>query len=134
MQLKMYGGIAVVAVIGAAVSQVDKSMNYIETPAIVTSASVDCFVKDSNSEVVEKATGKLAYMDCLMAPIAAEMHGHSARDVKQRVKFEYEYTSPVDGSRQSGERTMTNNVERYDAEGKTFMIYAHKSDVAKRRF
>lgn len=134
MGLKIYavmGGLAAVAV---GVSEADKSANYIPTEATVTSAQIDCYVKNRKSQLVEQDTETRAYMDCELAPLAAEYHGYSGSDVRQRVTFEYRYKSPVDGSRQTGNHISTSDIEDYDRRGKKFMIHAHKEDPAKRRF
>ena len=132
LQLKLYGLVGAGLVGFYTISMTDRGMNYVETEARVIDSKVDCFVKAYKSKLIEKSTGKMAYMDCKLAPIAAEMHGYSKSDIRQRVQFTYEYVSPVDGSRQRDKHTAESNVERY-GKGKTFTVYAHKEDPAKSR-
>ena len=134
MGLKTYAGLGAFVAVGAVVSQADKSMNYTPTSAVVTTSKIDCFVKDSKSQIIDKETGKLAYMDCDLAPIAAMMHDHDASDIQQRVKFKYAYYSPIDGSRQSGSKTKTDSSAGDFVKGYQFTIHAHKEELGKTRF
>ncbi len=134
MGLKMYAGLAGVIAVGAAVSQADKSMNHVSTDAVVTKATVDCYIENSQSKLIDKTTNEMAYLDCTLAPYAASMHGYAESDIHKRVHFEFAYTSPADGSRQTGEHTTSSGVERYDEQGEPFTIYAHKSEPSRNRF
>lgn len=133
MQIKamlvVVGGLAVFA----AVSETDKRMNYVEAEAVVTSASFDCYVRSGKKSLVEKKTDKLAYMDCDIAPYAAEEFGYSKSDVHKRITMVYRYVSPVDGSRQLGEYKGTGSDEVRYRKGTRFTVYAHKEDPAKSR-
>lgn len=125
-------GVVGVIAVAAGVSQADKTMNYVETDAFVTSAKVDCYVKAGKKELVEKKTNKLAYMDCDMAPYAAEEFGYDKSDIHQRTKLTYKFNSPVDGSSQKGD-----HVDNYSGKykvGQKIKIYAHKSEPGKTRF
>ena len=113
------------------VSMADRSINYIETDAIVTKAEVDCFVKSGRSHIESKATKKMAYMDCEMAPLAAAEFGYKNSDIGKRTKFSYTYLSPVDGSHQKGEHESQNTQYKT---GQKFKIYAHKENPGESRF
>ncbi len=121
-----------VVAVGFGVSQADKTMNYVETDAFVTSAKVDCFVKAGKKELVEKKTNRLAYMDCDMAPYAAKEFGYNEFDIHQRTTLAYKFKSPVDGSSQKGD-----HVDNYSGSykvGQKIKIYAHKSEPGKTRW
>lgn len=128
-----YGKLAVVGAIGvyAAVSYADRGLNYVETEAVVTATTVDCFVKNGDEKLVEKDTSKLAYMDCDMAPLAATLHGFKELDVHKRTKLKFKYLSAADGSKQTGEHT-----DEYSAYkvGQKIRIYSHKSEPATMRW
>lgn len=126
-QLAVVGFLAV----GFGVSEADKTMNYIQVEAVVTTAKVDCFIKSGKESVVEKKTDKLAYMDCAMAPFAAAEYGFKDTDISKRTTFSYSYMSPVDGSKHKGE-----HIQEY-AEykvGTKVKVYAHKEDPSKLRW
>ena len=107
------------------VSFADREMNYAETPAVVTAAEVDCYVRARKRELIDKTTNELAYMDCDLAPIAAKMHGFSEADVCKRTKLKFRYVSVADGSKQVGE---------YEDKGRTYKVgqkitvYSHKTE------
>ena len=115
----------------AGVSQIDKSMNYVEVDAVVTKAAIDCFIKSGNESVVKKDTDKLAYMDCDMAPFAAKEYGFKETDISRRTTFSYSYVSPVDGSKHKGEHTKEYAAYKV---GQKVKLYAHKEDPAKMRW
>ena len=130
-QLKMYGILALAGVGFYGYTELDKSMNYVETEAYISELSVDCFIKDSNSEVVEKATNKLAYMDCELAPLVAPMHDHDVSDIQRRYQMEYVYVSPVDGKRHTKSVTRTSHQEGKFKKDMNIMILAHKEQADK---
>lgn len=130
-QLKMYGVLILGGLGFYGYTELDKSMNYVETDAYVSQVSVDCFIKDSNSEVVEKATNKLAYMDCEIAPLVAPMHGHDKSDIQRRYKMEYVYVSPVDGKRHKKSVTRTSHQEDKYKKDMNIMVLAHKEEAGK---
>ena len=134
MGVVSYAKLGIVGVIATVVgvSQADKTMNYIETDAIVTSADIDCYVKSGKRKLVEKKTDKMAYMDCKLAPYAAKEFGYDESDVRHRTKLTYKFSSPVDGSSQKGEHVDENSGD-YKV-GKKIKIYAHKSEPGKNRF
>ena len=129
-----YGKLAVIGGIGvyAAVSFADREMNYVETEAVVTAATADCFVESGKRELVEKATNKRAYMDCDMAPLAAQLHDFKESDVKRRTKLKFKYVSAADGSRQTGEHTDEGRTA-YKV-GQKIRIYTHKSEPETMRW
>lgn len=133
-QLKMYGVMALAGLGFYGFTELDKSMNYIETDAYIAQVTVDCFIKDSNSEVVEKATNKLAYMDCGIAPMVAPMHDHDASDIQRRYKMEYVYVSPVDGKRHTKTITKTSHQEGKFKKDMDIKILAHKEEADKSLF
>lgn len=132
MQLKLamliLGGVGVA--FGA--SMADRSMNYTKVSGTIQSAELDCFVENSSGKLVEKDSDSKAYMDCAIAPAIAVQFGYSESDVKQRAKFTYQYTSPVDGSVQVKENSRVTNVAAY-SKGATLTVYAHNEDPAKSR-
>ena len=134
MSLKVYGGLGALLLVGAGVSQADKKMNYTPTEAVVTSAVVDCYVESGNEKLVHKDTEELAYIDCDMAPYAAVMNDFDADDVHYRVKFDFAYNSPVDGSRQTGSHTKRGKTADAYKRGHRFTIHAHKEEPSKNRF
>ncbi len=123
----------VIGLIAAAVgvSQIDKSMNYVEVDAVVTKAAVDCFIKSGNESVVKKDTDKLAYMDCEMAPFAAKEYGFKETDISKRTQYSVSYVSPVDGKKHKGDHTK--DYVAYKV-GEKVKVYAHKEDASKMRW
>lgn len=107
------------------VSFADRAMNYVETPAVVTAAEVDCYVKASKSELIDKTTNELAYMDCDLAPLAAQMHGFKEADIKKRTKLKFKYVSVADGSKQVG--TYEDKGRTYKV-GQKIQVYSHKTE------
>jgi predicted ferric reductase len=126
-----FGVIGLIATV-AAVSQVDKTMNYIETDATVTSAKIDCYVKSGKRKLVEKKTDQMAYMDCQLAPFAAKEFGYKESDVHERAKLTFKFKSPVDGSQQKGDHT--DNYSGSYKVGQKIKIYAHKSEPGTSRW
>ena len=134
MGVVSYAKLGVVGLIAtaAAVSQADKTMNYIETDAVVTSANIDCYIKAGKRKLVEKKTDKMAYMDCDLAPFAAKEFNYDETDIHRRTKLTYKFKSPVDGSSQKGD-----HVDEYSGDykvGKKIKIYAHKTEPSKTRW
>jgi hypothetical protein len=127
-KLAVVGFIAV----GVAVSEGDKRLNYVVTDATVTSASVDCYIKASKKELVEKDTNQRAYMDCDLAPMTAEHFGYDKTDIHKRTQLAFKFKSPVDGSQQKGEHT-DEQSGNYKI-GQTIKVYAHKSEPGKTRW
>jgi len=130
MSLKFYGVLGVVFLGAYASIQVNNSLHYVEVEAEVVESKIDCFVKSGKSKLVKNDTTEMAYMDCDLAPIAAERFGYDQDDIKQRVQFTYEYYSPVDDSVQQNEATKTSSVEMY-AEGAVIKVLAHKEKPSK---
>ena len=133
MGMKFVGLLAVGAGALYAVSMVDRGMNYDMVDTKVTSAIVDCYVKARKSELVEKDSNKTAYMDCSMAPFAAEKFGYDKSDIKKRVKLTFKFKSPVDGSWQAGEHEVNDATSDYK-NGQSIQIYGHKNDAKKYRW
>ncbi len=125
-QLFVIGAIAV----GVGVSQADKTMNYIEVEAVVTKSIVDCYVKSGNDFIAKKGTDDMAYMNCEMAPYAAEQFGFKKEAIQKRSQYEFAYVSPVDGSKQKG---ADNNEHAEIKSGQKIKIYAHKKEPGKSR-
>jgi len=134
MQGKIYLGIFALIGAGVGFSELDKSMNYVETNATVVSMEVDCFIKAGKRSVVVKETDDLAYMDCDMAPMVAVKFDHDESDIHKRAKIAFEYVSPVDGGTYSGDTTKEyeRNFRDYSV-GSNFMVYAHKEKPGKSR-
>ena len=125
-QLFAVGAIAV----GVGVSQADKAMNYTEVQATVTKSIVDCYVKNGKDFIAKKGTDDMAYMDCEMAPYAAEEFGFKKDDIKKRSQYEFTYVSPVDGSKQKGADTNEYAEVKY---GQKIKVFAHKTEPGKSR-
>lgn len=125
-QLFVVGAIAV----GVGVSQADKAMNYTEVEAVVTKSIVDCYVKDGDNFLAQKSTDKMAYMDCELAPLAAEQFNYKKSAIHKRSQYEFAYVSPVDGSKQKG--ADTNDYAEIKV-GQKIKIYAHKTEPGKSR-
>jgi hypothetical protein len=132
LKLKIYGAMIAVGAVAVGVSEADKTMNYIPTDAVVKSAKVECFVKSGKKYLAEKATDRMAYMDCDFAPYAAEKFGYAKSAVQERVQFTYSYKSPVDGSTQSGKYESEGSSLKY-RNGTRFKIFAHKTEAGKSR-
>jgi hypothetical protein len=132
LKLKMYGAMMVVGTVAIGVSQADKTMNYEPTEAVVKSAKVDCYIESGKRFVAEKATNRMAYMDCDIAPMAAEQFDHEPSAIKERVKFTYRFKSPADGSMQTGEYESKDSDVKY-RNGTKFFVYAHKTEAQKSR-
>lgn len=133
LNLKVYGLIGVNGAGAYGVSEADKSLNYIETSAIVNEVEIDCYVKSRKSKLEVKSTGELAYMDCKVAPYMAEAKGMSKKDIKKRAIVTYRYRSPVDNTRQTGEHTIKNYRDDYKP-GHEFTIFAHKENPKQTRW
>ena len=127
---KLQLGIVGVIAAAVAVSQADKAINYTEVDAVVTKSVVDCYVKDGKKYLESKATNKMAYMDCEMAPLAAAQFGYPKEAVHKRSQFEFTYVSPVDGSKQKGADTNEYAEIKY---GQKIKIFAHKKEPGKSR-
>ena len=81
-------GAGVFAVIAIGVT-VDRAMNYTKQNGVITSATVDCYLKSSDSEVVQRGNDKRAYMSCDSAPAAARKYSMAETDIKKRTKITY---------------------------------------------
>lgn len=124
----MFGGAGIIY--GA--SMAERAINYTEVQGTVKKAEIDCFVKSGKRSLVEKETDNLAYMDCDMAPLIAVQFGYDESDVKQRAKFTYQYTSPVDGSLQEDKAERDGSVGMYQ-KGSSLTVYAHNDEPTKSR-
>lgn len=131
-KLMFYVGILGAGAVAVGVNQADLKMNYVETDATVTASKLECYIENSKSKIVEKDTGKKAYMDCKLAPLVAAAHDHDESDIHRIVRFEYRYLSPADGSSQKGKGSRTKAVDDYKI-GRTVQIYAHKEEPGKSR-
>ncbi len=131
-QLVVIGLVAVGVGVAYGFSMADRSMNYTEVQGKITSSTVDCFIKNSKGKLVEKTSNKMAYMDCKLAPVAAEQFGYSKADVHKRVKFTYSYKSPVDGTMQTGKGERTSSAEAYRMNA-SIPVYAHNETPSKSR-
>jgi hypothetical protein len=119
---------------GMAVDRVDLAVNYARVNAVVTSAVIDCFVKEGNKAVLSARNNSLAYMHCDDAPFVAAQHGLRQSAVRHRVSFSYTYTSPVDGKTYSGESSGETDELSHLAAGGAIPIYAHNKNPATSRY
>ena len=108
-------------------------MHYVETDAVVKSAKIECYVEHGKKYLAEKATDKMAYMDCDMAPMAAEAFGYAKSDIHHRNTMTYSFKSPVDGKTYVDNYETTSEPLASLASGKHFKMYAHKSEAGKSR-
>ncbi len=106
--------------------------NYTLVDARITSVEIDCYVKKRKKKLVEKGTGKLAYMDCEIAPLAAERFGYDDNDIHRRATITYRYRSPVDNKRYKGTYTRESNIDGY-RKGRIIRVHAHTSEPGKSR-
>ncbi len=134
LQLKVYGAMALGIGGMVAFSELDKGMNYVETNAYVSELAVDCFIKNSDSQVVNKTTNEMAYMDCALAPLIAPQYGHDNSDIQYRYQLEYTYKSPVDGTKHSKRHTTTDYQEGKFKRNMDISIFAHKNEPNKSRW
>lgn len=138
MSFKLYAFVAVAAGGGAmfAMDRHDLHTNYVPAKARITQSKADCYVKSrgfrSKKQLIDKTTGKLAYMDCTFAPMIAVAKGFDEDDVKRRVTLTYVYVSPVDGSAQKGSYT-SKSASRPFREGDELPIRAHKTEPSTSR-
>ena len=133
LQIKAIGAFAVFGAVIFGFDRHDLSTNYTPANARITKASTDCYVEKRKSKLVDRETGELAYMDCDLAPIAAEMHGYSDHHIKRRTEVRFVYVSPVDGKRHEGEWTDRNaEVDEY-RRGGTLPMHAHNEKADKYR-
>ena len=115
------------------VSVADSAFNYVETPATVVESRLDCFIASGSRKHVDEVTGKLAEIDCALAPMVAASLGYQPEDVKQRVKFTYQYVSPADASLQLFQTHADSDFDRYSP-GTSLLISAHSSEPRSHRF
>ena len=71
-KILLLGGVFLAGVGVMFYQAVDIKANYTKVNAQITSVEVDCYVQNGKRKIVEKKTDDLAYMDCALAPIAAE--------------------------------------------------------------
>lgn len=108
----------------------DLKKNYVKVDATIKEGVIDCYVKNSRAKIVETDSDEIAYMDCAVAPLAAERWGYSKSDIHQRARVTYSYLSPVDKNFYRGEFVRTDDIEVY-AKGVAISIFAHKEEAAK---
>ena len=129
-QLTIVGGLGVLVVGTMAFQANDLEKNYLKVDATIKEVKIDCYVENARSKIVEKETDDIAYMDCALAPFAAEKYGYRESDIHKRAQVVYQYKSPVDRNFYRGEFTRKDDVEAY-AKGATINIFAHKEDPSK---
>ena len=115
------------------VSAADSAFNYVETPATIVESRVDCFIAGGTRKHVDEVTGKLAYIDCELAPTVAASLGYQPEDVQQSVLFTYQYVSPADASLQLFQAQADSGFDRYST-GTTLLISAHSGEPRSHRF
>jgi lipopolysaccharide assembly outer membrane protein LptD (OstA) len=115
------------------VSAADSAFNYVETPATVVESRVSCIIANSKRRHVDEVTGKLAEIDCNLAPMVAASLGYQPEDVQQRVRFTYQYVSPADASLQLFQAHAETGLDRYSP-GTRLLISAHSSEPRSHRF
>ena len=122
------GGALIVGTMFFQASDINK--NYVRVDAVVTSVNVDCYVKSGNKRIVKKNKDELTYMNCAIAPYAAEKFGFKKTAIKKRAKVKYEYTSPADNDMHDGEFVKKRDIDKFK-EGVNIKIYAHKEIAEK---
>ncbi len=133
MQLRLFAVLSAGLLGMYGVSAADSAFNYVDTPATVVESSVACFIVRDGRKHVDRTTGKLAIMDCERAPLLALQLGYQPSDVRQLVRFTYQYVSPADASLQLFDGHADAGVERF-VPGATLVITAHTSEPATHRF
>ncbi len=124
-------GVALTGITGLMFSQAqDFEKNYVQTSARIKTVTVDCYIKTSRGEIVEKDTNDLAYMDCALAPLVAQKHGYRPKDVHKRAQIEYVYLSPVDDNYYSGAFTRKDDIDEYTP-GAEITDFTHKTEPDK---
>lgn len=111
----------------------DLKANYTLVDARITAVSTDCFIKSGRTQIVEKDTEKLAYMDCRLAPAIAVANGLGENDVRKRAMITYRYTSPVDRRPYTGTYTREGSGVEGLVKGKTIRVHAHNTEPAESR-
>ena len=129
-QIAMIGGFGVLIGATMVVQADDLKKNYVKVDATIKEVTVDCYVQNGRSKIVEKNSDELAYMDCAMAPLAAERWGYKESDIHKRAKVTYSYLSPVDRNFYRGEFVRKDDVEAYK-KGASISIFAHKEEASK---
>jgi hypothetical protein len=113
--------------------QINLHRNYTKVEGRIVSAEVDCYIEGGRSKLVEKGSRTKAYMACSEAKVAAEAFGYKPRDIHRRVKFAYDYLSPVDKSHHKG-KSEREDVEQADyRSGMTISVYAHNEKADSSR-
>ncbi len=133
LRLKVYAGMIVAGAVAYGASETDKKMNYVETDAVIKTAKIECYVEHGKKFLAEKATDKMAYMECDLAPLAAEAFGYTKSDIHHRNTITYSFKSPVDGKTYIDKYDTTVEPLASLSSGKHFKMYAHKTDPGKSR-
>jgi hypothetical protein len=127
--LVVLGGIFGLVGVTMAYQSIDSKINYSLVRATILTADQDCYIQNSNRDrVVDRSTEELAYVACHDAPAIATAQGFEPDDVHRRVRFEYQFMSPVDNQLYRG------NYERNDPSprltvGSQIEVYAHSEQA-----
>ena len=127
MQLKVFGVLGLIGLGSFGMSEIDVNANYIETDAKIISINAECTVRNGSREVIDKRTNQLAVMDCNLARQMAMIHGLRPEHVRKHHRLRYEFTSPIDGSKQVGGHVIPFNSDRNYKQGQTIRVSAHTS-------
>lgn len=113
--------------------QINLHTNYTKVEGKIVSAEVDCYIEGGRSKLVKKGSSQKAYMACSEAKLAAESFGYKPRNIHRRVKFTYDYLSPVDKSHHKG-KSEREDVEQADYHsGMAVTVYAHNEKADSSR-
>lgn len=113
--------------------QVNLHTNYTKVEGKIVAVEFDCYVEGGRSKLVEKGSSKKAYMACSEAKTAAEAFGYKPRDIHRRVKFTYEFVSPVDKSHHNGKSEREDVEQSAYHSGMTIPVYAHIKEANSSR-
>lgn len=133
LRLKVYAGMIVAGTVAYGASEADKKMHYVETDAVVKTAKIECYVEQGKNFVADKKTNQMAYMNCDLAPYAAEQFSFSKSDIHHRNTMTYSFKSPVDGKTYVDNYETTSEPLASLTSGKHFKMYAHKTEASKSR-
>jgi hypothetical protein len=131
-QLKLCAGAVALGLVVMAVQKVNHSVNYVPIVATVTQVSSSCKLEEVDSGIISTTTRYTGQMACDQARALKAGGGeYAGMTIKGLIEVSLTYTSPADGSLQSG--SLKYAYESYDriarlSGGERLPILAHKSD------
>jgi hypothetical protein len=113
--------------------QINLHQNYTRVKGKIVSVEVDCYIEGGRSMLVVKNSNEKAYLPCSDAKVAAEAFNYKPRDIHHRVRFIYDFVSPVDKSHHKGKSQRENVEPSAYQSGKTILVYAHNKEADSSR-